>query len=650
MIKKNSWIVALILALSLTVFFGCVDGFVPVADEDTYTEFVLKDFNTWGNGGEQQTGWANDNSVWGDPDHTAKAIGLELEEMKKARYLEIDLSAELAGSMTFILGGDSKGWTQNDDVLKAGASGTQKIDLTLLKGYSDFVGAKEKARIIIQYYQAAQGNVPGIVKEARLLISDKTPEAPAGTVLPDVAGAGKDGLYKVPKYDLRNQFLFMDLNNVVYSDLNPSDDAGVWNLPKAEVKAGAEATDSGSLVIEYNSNTQAIFITFTDSQKAFLQDAAKGGYKFKVDLDAEVDGTNNKNTRWGFATGGTANWDVTNLIAGDYDATSKPSGTGVFMTGDLTPNLGRIENLNGFVLQNRTASALKVTIKSIKVTLIDPTVIAKSGTRPFNLVIRAPVAGTSILTSVGGTGFSGAITWSPNPINGKYGTNVAYTATIVLSASAGYVFPYFTAADFEVNCTGHSGACNGTAIDFYNPITKTIITKPFATTDATPAPLPSFKLSTDEGFQAKDAGPFTIAELDGFAAAGSPVIEIVKLNGKNVINVTSKASWGDGIDITDAYFNFDAGDKITVVVCLIDNNGKTGTEFLINAASNGWKPVGANPTITKDVEVKLERTLAAGDFTDASYTGLRLRINANPGADMVDQVWQIREIDIVRKE
>jgi len=181
MIKKNSWIVALILALSLTVFFGCVDGFVPEADEDTYTEFELKEFNTKG-GNPYQEGWANDGSVWGDPDHTAKAIGLDLETLQKAKYLKFELNAEpLAGAMDVILGGDSKGWVQNASTVKAGVSGTVEINLTLLNGYSDFIGAKEKARIIIQYNQAGQGNA-GVVKNPRLLISDKAAEIPTDEV------------------------------------------------------------------------------------------------------------------------------------------------------------------------------------------------------------------------------------------------------------------------------------------------------------------------------------------------------------------------------------------------------------------------------------------------------------------------------------
>jgi len=168
MFRKNSWIVALLLVLSLSVFFGCIEVIEEVDTEEyTYVELGT-DYNTWG-GQAYQSGWSTDGASWNDPNHTVKNLGLKLEDFKNARYLEIELNVDsTAGAVDIIWGNESSGWNQTNSVAPGGAAGPLKIDLTKLDKYANYAASTSQIRIIIQYNQP--GQVKGLVKSAKLAI------------------------------------------------------------------------------------------------------------------------------------------------------------------------------------------------------------------------------------------------------------------------------------------------------------------------------------------------------------------------------------------------------------------------------------------------------------------------------------------------
>jgi len=172
MFKKNLWIVALLTALSFTAFMttSCVDpALVDDAGALTYVD-IGTTFNTWG-GQNYQSGWSTDGASWNDPDHTVKNLGLQLDDFKSARYLEIEINGDsLAGALDVIWGNESNGWNQTNSVAPGGASGPLKIDLTKLKDYPKYAASTSQIRIILQYNQP--GQVAGLVKSARLGIPE----------------------------------------------------------------------------------------------------------------------------------------------------------------------------------------------------------------------------------------------------------------------------------------------------------------------------------------------------------------------------------------------------------------------------------------------------------------------------------------------
>jgi len=595
MIKKNSWIVALILALSLTVFFGCVDGFVPEADEDTYTEFELKEFNTKG-GNPYQEGWANDGSVWGDPDHTAKAIGLDLETLQKARYLEFDLEVDsLAGAMDVILGGDSKGWNQTNNVLAGGASGTQKIDLTLLNGYSDFVNATEKARIVIQYNQAGQGNA-GVVKNPRLLISDKKPDVeiipppPPPCTNPECRDDAchknddctnkLDKIYTIPSGENATTIILNlnDWKTVGVDTINA-------NLPEGTLAAT-------KITLGFTEASQRVVFKLTDEQVAKVLNSGKA----RVEIaGTTVSGTGTFRFHLGDPRAA-GSWNGTDTLSNqaqpftvvdptlkETDPSKIPADGSGAITSDTAvagafnnPNLikrdlsysgnFKPDTASYLIIQQTNAVSSVIDITSIKITLSPVTSLAA-----VDITMSLPVAGLAAAKSVDGTGYTGVVTWTPtiDADTEKYATSTIYRANIVLSAKPGYSIPY-NPADITVKVNG--------AVALYNSATRTVTTGFFPKTAGKPAELPLgvvFDLS-----KYLETATDVVAPLQK-AASGSAAF-VVDSTG---ITVSGRAASWNGIDIkledvppTGAYPQ-DNKIKLTVTGNVV---GTPGTGMRIN--------------------------------------------------------------------
>ena len=200
MFKKNSWIVALLLALSLTAFLftGCVNPLKVVEDTETYEEYPLdKGYNAWA-GQVYQKGWAIGGIKFqgkGDAIVVAKDLGYDIEMFQKATKLKIEMpdASYPRSGVDIIWGGEDA----SGDSGKAGgmwnqqpiAGGSGDIDTTFakkdgnvliidltkaLKNYSAYTKAA-KLKIVMQVNAPSYGDVEGLVQKAYLMIPSTPP-------------------------------------------------------------------------------------------------------------------------------------------------------------------------------------------------------------------------------------------------------------------------------------------------------------------------------------------------------------------------------------------------------------------------------------------------------------------------------------------
>jgi len=212
MFKKNSWIVALLLALSFTAFFvvSCVDAYQDpdTGEEETLTELVgaIGDFNYVAGDAANQKGWATDG-------HSEKqsAKGYKASDWKQAKYLILTLKGDegFKGGFTLGWGGEPRGavptsnpgWNNKQLVNDGGTVNagmgltlssdkkTATIDLTkaLADQFYFFDEAVTELKLYILYYQG----VDNLVESAALYKSDAVePFVPVTSVTqPVTAGA-----------------------------------------------------------------------------------------------------------------------------------------------------------------------------------------------------------------------------------------------------------------------------------------------------------------------------------------------------------------------------------------------------------------------------------------------------------------------------
>jgi len=183
--KKFSWIVALLLALSFSAFFiSC--GVDPIEIEPPKAEYdevpLDKGFNQWGGGIEKQMGWATAGNV-SNEGNVAKDKGYKLDDFKAATRLVLELNdGGIKGGVKIIFGGAEGstlgGW---NDVKVAENDGKPTPGLSQLAGnvwtiYLDkVIGSKigawkasDSLKILIEYYTG--NGTADLVKSAKLLI------------------------------------------------------------------------------------------------------------------------------------------------------------------------------------------------------------------------------------------------------------------------------------------------------------------------------------------------------------------------------------------------------------------------------------------------------------------------------------------------
>jgi len=192
--KKYSWIVALMLALTV-IFIGCgADPLPPVIDDsETFTDVELgTDYNYFGGQPANQKGWATD----GQNDITKK-LGIKLEDFQAAKYLVLELKeGGIKGGVHIVwgatcatkaeeadLGLSNTGWMSQQIVSDGGdpdtAKGatlstdkkTLKIELSkALNRYDAYTSdTLTEVKLVVLYYQG----VDNLVDNAYLQISNK---------------------------------------------------------------------------------------------------------------------------------------------------------------------------------------------------------------------------------------------------------------------------------------------------------------------------------------------------------------------------------------------------------------------------------------------------------------------------------------------
>ena len=97
-------------------------------------------------------------------------------------------------------------------------------------------------------------------------------------------------------------------------------------------------------------------------------------------------------------------------------------------------------------------------------------------TAPAVVGIPAPIAGEKPVYGINGDQFTGTVTWSPNLVDGKFGPQTVYTATITLTPKAGYKLDGVAANFFTVeSATSVSNAANSGVVTAAFPQTGTAV-------------------------------------------------------------------------------------------------------------------------------------------------------------------------------
>jgi len=187
MLKKSSWIVALLLALTVTALFtGCIDALEP-EEEMTYTEVALPDFNAWGGQGYQR-GWAVAGFKFlgvGDKAEVAADNGYKNDDFGNATKLKIEMADDThpSGNLDIIYGieyadGTGEGWVQTGGIPFKKDGKVIVVDLTKMKGYAKYKDKTVAKRKLILQAGGESAGLTKLVVKAWLMIPDKVPFVP----------------------------------------------------------------------------------------------------------------------------------------------------------------------------------------------------------------------------------------------------------------------------------------------------------------------------------------------------------------------------------------------------------------------------------------------------------------------------------------
>jgi len=201
MLKKFTWIVALLAAL--TIVIGCTNAGLDPEWDDPDKDFKKIDlialdddgekviFNTFAGQPDKQGGWATDGYIDDENGVTVEST-LKVSDFTGARFLVIETAKNPTGGLHLVWQSKNfpdNGWkTQDKSVLadnsnanpgttkktgNAYGGATIRVDLPIALGgtYGNFLAATDFMRFIIAYYSPDLAGLD--VQEAYLLVSDK---------------------------------------------------------------------------------------------------------------------------------------------------------------------------------------------------------------------------------------------------------------------------------------------------------------------------------------------------------------------------------------------------------------------------------------------------------------------------------------------
>jgi hypothetical protein len=249
MFKKNSWIVALVLALAVTALFtGCIEALEPEV-EVTYTEVKLGDFNAWG-GQAYQKGWAVAGIKFdgaGDKQESAADLGYKNDDFAAATRLVIEMPDDSypKGNIDLIWGAEKAGgvevtrWRQTGNITRTKEGNILTINLTKMAGYAEYKDPSiTKRKLVIQ---AGGDDMSKLVKSAKLLIPDSVPYV----AVTDVTLASASFLWTnnftlaptVTPDDATNQLVYWSIKS-----WTPPSGSGTLSLPALDTSDPASVT------------------------------------------------------------------------------------------------------------------------------------------------------------------------------------------------------------------------------------------------------------------------------------------------------------------------------------------------------------------------------------------------------------------------
>jgi hypothetical protein len=143
------------------------------------------------------------------------------------------------------------------------------------------------------------------------------------------------------------------------------------------------------------------------------------------------------------------------------------SGTGLLVVNPSLITQPAVGVTDTYVVTMTNSSGVGTTLGTVIVShgsLKIDSIFISSGTLVINTAaiagVTAPVAGaTPVITTTAGTGYSGAVTWSP-AVSGTFAYNTAYTATVTLTAASGYTLTGVAANYFTVSGATATNAIN----------------------------------------------------------------------------------------------------------------------------------------------------------------------------------------------
>jgi len=252
----------------------------------------------------------------------------------------------------------------------------------------------------------------------------------------------------------------------------------------------------GTLTVSATAANQRVYFNLTEEQIELIKAAFASNTKVTVQITATGTGS----VRIGFCdpTAGSG-WQGSNLHDSLSIADSpiikeftKHSDAAVTEASKL---------IDGFLIQSRGASA-NFTIESIAIMIGDaglPPAAPKTVNISSIAGIYAPAYGGSPESEIEETAqFTGTVTWDPEVV-GMFGPGIIYTATITLTAKAGWTFDGVTPDFFEL-ADVHSEAI--TTIN--NAADSGVITVVFEETSSTFIPVIDITLTTTDGILGED--------------------------------------------------------------------------------------------------------------------------------------------------